>query len=282
MPSVSCMPGEHYNNYIRGLSAGHGWATDVCISLCLQEFLQRITVLPMERRVIGAAGVSGILFGIAVAFNATAVATEYWVCVTTSGATSDLGVIGGTSNIGLWRYCPSQNFKFSNISGLKQTSACLDIGDPSNIAGYSDESAFIHASRALSIAAAGLCLFSFPLAIIGYVKRKGLVVTIAALIAFLQAGSLAAALLLFFLKFFVQSHNPTNDSSIEVEVEVEVLPGWSFYIGGVGVILYGIGGLIFVFTGIVMHRGSTHVAPTQMHRNEEQYMILREMPPEIM
>ena len=133
----------------------------------------------------------------------------------------------------------------------------------------------IHTARALSIAAAGLCLFSIPLALIGYAARNGLAVVIAALVAFLQAASLAAALLFFFIKLFVEIRNAANGSP--TEVEVEVLPGWSFYVGGVGVILYGIGGLVFVFTGIAMLTGSGH---THVRQNEEMnYSPLDEMPP---
>ena len=202
----------------------------------------------MEGRII-AAVTSAILFGIAAALNATAVATVYWV----SATATEFGVIGAKFNIGLWRFCTSE----------LGTSTCLDISDPSNI-GYSDDTAFIHAARALSIAAAGLCLFSVPLALIGYAARNGLAVGIAALVAFLQAASLAAALLFFFIKLFVEIRNATNGLPTEF-VEVEVLPGWSFYIGGVGVILYGIGGLVFVFTGIAMLTGNGH---THVRQNE--------------
>ena len=213
----------------------------------------------MEGSII-AAVTSAILFGIAAALNATAVATAYWV----SATATEFGVTGAKFNIGLWRFC---------TSGLG-TSTCLDISDPSNI-GYSDDTAFIHTARALSIAAAGLCLFSIPLALIGYAARNGLAVGIAALVAFLQAASLAAALLFFFIKLFVEIRNATNGSP--TEVEVEVLPGWSFYIGGVGVILYGIGGLVFVFTGIAMLTGSGH---THVRQNEGMnYSPLDEMPP---
>ena len=198
--------------------------------------------------IIGVA--SGICVLIGAAFNVVSVATAYWVVVSTSYH---------SANVGLWRICDDDG-------------ECIDISNPSSL-GINDKSAFIYASRALAIGAMALCLIYIPIAVAGFItKKKGLVFS-AAVIIFIQSVCFTLALVVFFFCFIIILSIPLEGAS--------TVPGWSFYVGGLGSFLHFVGGIALCISRAMLMRQRARDGPvttTGAHNVGVSYTPLHEAP----
>ena len=81
----------------------------------------------------------------------------------------------------------------------------------------------------------------------GLITRKGILLVIAAATAMLKVACLVSALVVFFVKTML-----LFESAHISDTDIEVMPTWSFYLGGAGVLFYFFGaGWLFIL-GIVM------------------------------
>lgn len=234
---------------------------------------------PSANRSVNVIGivVAAAWVAIAAALNIVPVATAYWLNL--SVKTSE--VLGESANVqvnfGLWSFCGHES--------LSGQSRCFDISDTSDLNFYlQDYTVYVQAARALSIAAAAMCLISVPLAMAGYAIKNAAPVFVAALVAFIQSASLATALLLFFLKLWIDITSQIKDVDAYSLgfVNIQVLPGWSFFIGGGGVIVYFLGSLFFGVTGILIAQGNRRTARNvdviEEPRSGVSYRPLMELP----
>ena len=213
--------------------------------------------------------VSAAWLAIAATLNAVTVATAYWSLLSVKGYGES-----ASAHIGLWRVCARET--------LGGESQCFDISNPS-VLGFSDETAYLYAARALSITALAMCLVSVPLAIAGYASNKENLVFGAAVVAFIQCTALATALLVFLLKIWT---NAASQWKNYPDIDLQVTPGWSFYVGGIGVIVYFAGSLFYGITGILMRQGNNRAGENNVSTfangvsaQEVGYKPLDEIPP---
>ena len=204
--------------------------------------------------------VSAAWVAVAATLNIVPVATAYWLNM----IVNTREVFGESANVqvnfGLWSVCGHES--------LSGQSRCVDISNPSDL-GLSlylgDYTVYVQAARALSIAAAAMCLISVPLAMAAYAIKNAAPVFVAALVAFIQSATLATALLVFFLKLWIDITSLLKDAGLDSYiadkfVNIQVTPGWSFYLGGGGVIVYFLGSLFFGVTGILIAQGNRRSA----------------------
>ena len=211
----------------------------------------RSQLSPVSQRwvavIIGVA--SGICVLIGAAFNAVSVATAYWVVVSTSYH---------SANVGLWRICDDDG-------------ECIDISNPSSLE-INDKPAFIYASRALAIGAMALCLIYIPIAVAGFITKMKALVFSAAVIIFVQSVCFTLGLIVFIFNFMVILFIPG----------FSIVPGWSFYVGGLGSFLYFVGGIALCISQAMLMRRRVNrdgpVATTGAYNVGVSYTPLQEVP----
>ena len=196
---------------------------------------------------IGLAVVVGVCVLIGATLNVIGVVTAYWIVFSYKG---------NSANVGLWRICEQQT------SGDIQ---CDYISDPPTAIGLDD---YVYASRSLAVGAAVSCVVSVLIAVVGLIERKKALVFSAAAILFLQSIGFSIGLAIFIWKF------RANVEALSVDV-IDVVPGWSIYVGGVGAFMYFIGGfaLCCLPQWMHMHGSGRHDGPA--------YRPLQEDPPAV-
>lgn len=217
--------------------------------------------------------VSAVFFAIAATLNIVPVATAYWLSLSVKGSEVLVGSDIIRVNFGLWSICGHESF--TGQSQCVDTSN-IDLSDFKLVS--PDYVEYVQAARALSIAAAAMCLISVPLAMVGYALKNEAPVFGAAVVAFIQSAAFATALLLFSLKTWSDILSIVGDLDDPLNVvNVQVSPGWSFYVGGSGVVAYFLGSLFFATTGVLMLQGRRHRSANGVITEESHTLNYRQL-----